>query len=399
MEAIMHRETAAVVSGTKVSFKRCNLRNYLAQVFLFLIPGLIIMAAMPASGDEIGRAALSATDCPAGGLANGTCYEATISDCPGGQFIASIKVNEPTGEASEKGTVFFTTGGGGNTYYDELAFGSDPRCPGSDCGLMIVEKVNTAGFRTVQTNFSDPDNPDSEPVGWLTGPATDGPRALACRYATLVNAVWTQLLQRDTQHPVCATGNSGGGSAITYAITQYGMGNRSGPGPTFTMVEPTSGPPMGRIDHGCMGSAAPEPVVTCPPQTSISESYGIQLAKEFIDPAYPKDYCTTDIESEGRDAYPLFHHDSVLSDDFPAPNYQTVVKAVFGNQDLTQAVPLGLEWYNAITSAKTQACIAGATHLLPGDFDAAVVIVSDLTSLCRASRTPPKGPSRGSPSF
>ena len=349
---------------------------------------LIIMSAAPASGDEIGRAALSAIDCPAGGLANGTCYEAAISNCPSGQFAASIKVNEPSGEASDKGTVFFTTGGGGNTYYDQVAFGTDPRCPGSDCGLMIVEKVNAAGFRTVQTNFSDPDDPDSEPVGWLTGPATDGPRALACRYATLVNAVWTQLLQGDTQRPVCATGNSGGSSAITYAITQYGMGNRGGPGPMLTMVEPTSGPPMGRIDHGCMGSAAPAPVVTCPQGTTISENYGTVIAGKFIDPAYPEDYCTQDILSEGRDTYPLFHHDSVLSDDFPSPNYETVVKALFGSQDLTQAVPLGLEWYNAVTSSKTQACIAGATHQLPGDYDAAVVIISDLTGLCKLDRNP-----------
>jgi hypothetical protein len=307
-----------------------------------------------------------------------------ISDCPdaAGQFVAAVKVNQVLGGDID-GTVFFTTGGGGDTYYDnEPSYIGDSRCPQANCGAMAVEMVNSAGYRTVQTFLKDPNNAGAEPVGWLTGPANDGPRSLACRYATLVHAVWVDLLGRDPETPVCATGNSGGSQAIGYAITQYGMGNPDGPGPIFAMVEPTSGPPAGRIDYGCMGSAAPDPVVSCPDGARISENYGLQVAEEFLDPTYPEPYCSIDIESNGTRPHDTFHHDSVLSDDFPEPRYQTVVFSIFSSDDRSSAVPLGLEWYDAITSTKTQACIAGAPHELPGFFDGATAVANGLISLC-----------------
>jgi hypothetical protein len=122
--------------------------------------------------------------------------------------------------------------------------------------------------------------------------------------------------------------------------------------------------------------------VTCPEGDLISENYGLETAGSYIDPAYPQDYCTEDINSDGRDAYPDFHHDSVVSDDFPAPNYVTIVHQVFGSADLTDAVPLGTEWYNAVTSVKTQACVTGAPHELPEDYNGATTIVNDIIDNC-----------------
>jgi hypothetical protein len=334
--------------------------------------------------NSLGNAVLTAATCPTDGMPSATCYQAVISNCPdtAGDFVAMIKVNDPPDLQTAKGTVFFTTSGGGNGYYDS-AFPQHDGCPNDgNCGLMVVQELNSAGYGTVQIDFSDPNDPGSEPAGWITGPAIYGHRSLACRYATLVHEVWVDLLNQDTQHPVCATGNSAGGSVIAYAITQYGMGNPGGPGPMFAMVEPTSGPPMARIDHGCMGSAAPDPLVTCPAGTTSSENYGLGIAKKFIDPAFSSDVCTVDIQSDGSDPDPTFLHDSVLSDDFPNPNYQTFVKVLFGSADTSQAVPLGLEWYNAITSPKAQACISGAAHELPGFLDGATTIVNDLTTFC-----------------
>lgn len=357
----------------------------------FLIAGFVPVTATRAlaAQNTIGTATLASRTCEKTGLSDGTCYRAVVSDCPEaeGEFAAAIKINEPPDLNLLKGTVFFTTGGGGDALYDyDSDFVGDPSCAESNCGLLVVQSINSANYRTVQVDFIDPENRIKEPSGWLTGPATDGPRALACRYATLVHAVWSVLLESDTTHPVCATGNSGGGALLAYAITQYGMGNSSGPGPMFTMVEPTSGPPYGRIDHGCAGNAAPVSSVNCPARATISQDYGLETAADFVDPAYPTDVCTVDINSDGKDADASFHHDSVLSDDFPAPSYKTVVRTLFGSDDLSSAVALGLEWYDAITSTKTGACIAGAPHELPENFDGATTIVNDVTSLCTSNK-------------
>jgi hypothetical protein len=356
--------------------------------FAGLLAVSILAAAAPvqASQNSIGTATLTQGTCQNTGLANGSCYRAVVSGCPEatGDFAAAVKINQPANVNQVRGTVFFTTGGTGSSFYDyDSEFQGDIRCSGSNCGLFVVEQINAANYRTVQIDFVDPEQQISEPDGWLTGPSTDGPRALACRYATVVHAVWTLLLHSDSAHPVCATGNSGGAALIAYAITQYGMGNASGPGPMFSMVEATSGPPYGRIDRGCAGMAAPDPSAGCPKGVKISEDYGIETAQDYVDPAYPSPVCSTDINSNGKTVDASFRHDSVVSDDFPRPTYQTVVRMLLGSQDLSAAVPLSTEWYNVIKSSKSAMCISGAPHALPGNFDGAEAIVKDVTTRCK----------------
>jgi hypothetical protein len=387
------------IDVTALFIRKICFRGGFQVVVTVAVAMLAGSASQPAFGlDGIGAATVTKLSaCPVGGLSKGTCYKVVISGCAGTakDFIATAKVNLPLDGHASKGTVFFTTGGAGNAYYDrEGEFIGDTRCPGSNCGQMTVQNINAADYTTVQTNFSDPDNPRSEPVGWLTGPASDGPRALACRYATLVHTVWTDVLKSDKSRPVCATGNSSGSSAIAYALSQYGMGNSSGPGPEFAMVETTSGPPMGRIDHGCMGPAAPSLVVGCPNNSPISEDYGMVTAAAFLDPAYDGDVdpttqtnsldvCTVDITSRGSRADSRFHHDSVVSDDFPSPHYDTQIRVLFGSLDGGAAVSQGQEWFNTVTSSKSEACISGAGHALPHFYQAAEAIITDVTSMCR----------------
>jgi hypothetical protein len=113
--------------------------------------------------------------------------------------------------------------------------------------------------------------------------------------------------------------------------------------------------------------------VTCPSGRVRSEGYGVGTALQFIAPAYDGDQdstpdladpCAQQIKNGGNQT--LFLHDSVVSDDFPAPNYpKTFVNVVFGDRDQSVAVPQGLEWYNAITSSKAQACVTRAPHEMP----------------------------------
>lgn len=379
---------ARCFSGASASFRPWRMISSFAFTVACLVAASIPATVTPAfaAKNSIGTATLTQGVCQNTGLAHGACYRVVISGCPEatGDFAATIKVNQPPNSNALKGTVFFTTGGGGGNFYDyDQEFIGDAKCPGSNCGEMVVASINAANYRTVQIDFVDPEGRINEPAGWLTGPAADGPRALACRYATLVHAVWSVLLKSDTAHPVCATGNSGGGAVVAYAITQYGMGNTSGPGPMFTMVETTSGPPYSRIDHGCAGTGAPVLSVNCPPKDRISENYQLQTAENFVDPAYPSAVCSADINSGGKKPYASFRHDSVLSDDFPTPSYKTVVRSLFGGQDLSAAVPLGAEWYNAITSTKAAACISGAPHNLPENYDGATTIVKDVTGYCK----------------
>jgi hypothetical protein len=253
-----------------LTFTKSNLRHLEVHsmqatktIFALLVWGVPLLGYSALAEDPIGAATLTKlSSCPAGGLANGTCYKATISNCPEttGNFVAAIKVNAPPNGQKPLGAVLFTTGGAGNGYYDGTSGTPDTRdtrCNAQgNCGLLAVQTVNNAGYETIQTNFSDPLDSATEPVGWLTGPAADGPRALACRYATLVHAVWTNILRSSTTRPVCATGNSAGSAVIAYSLTQYGLGSLSGPGPLLSMVEATSGPPMARIDHGLPQNAS-----------------------------------------------------------------------------------------------------------------------------------------------
>src|SRR3979411_2790643 len=198
-------------------------------ILTLLLCGVPLLGYAAFAQDQIGTATLvKLSSCPANGLANGTCYKVSISNCSGSTqtFTAAIKVNPPPKVQQAVGAVFYSTGGAGRSYYDSPSAPRDTRCNAQgNCGLLAVQTVNEAGFETVQTAFSDPSHSSSEPVGWLTGPATDGPRALACRYATIVHTFWTILFAGNTTVPVCATGNSAGSAVIAYSLTQYGMGS------------------------------------------------------------------------------------------------------------------------------------------------------------------------------
>ncbi len=364
--------------------------------------GLSVLFAQPAHAtDPIGTASGNQITCPPGGAPNGTCFRVTISGCAGGTFIAGAKLNTSTA-GNPIGAVMLTTGGGGNSWY-EAGFQLAGNCSGN-CGKQAILDLNAAKYNTIQTNFSDPNNPAPEFDGWLTGSTTSqsGPRLLACRYATMAHWIWTALLKSDTIRPVCATANSAGSAAIAYSLSQYQLGSASGPGPAFRMVELTSGPPLSRLDHGCLPKRlAPAPQVQCPltnPLTTISEFIGMSDAENFIDPSYDGDldcpngtcnpdgqfdYCGNSINAGSTTGTPLLH-DSILSDtDPPILSFSTKVNVVFGAQDLSASVPLGQEWYDVVTTTKAQSCVAVAKHNLPAYTQGEQQIVADIKSLCK----------------
>jgi len=321
--------------------------------------------------------------CPSdiGGVAGATCYQLDVS-CPGvDDFTTYLKVNSPNG--TPLGTVILTTGSGGNNLYDV-----DPdfvESDGTNGGLVVVNgllnaSTANAGYTTVQVDFSTLDNPQAAPNGWLTGPG--GVRRLACRYATVAEWVYANVHQSNTSAPFCATGNSGGAGAIGYALTEYGLDS------IFTMVEPTSGPPMSHLDEGCVSSAS-----TCQNtqqydcngnEMTISMCYSLSEA-EIIDPAYSTGLCSAAVNGTAAPSG-LFLSDSVMwapANAFPSPSFTTNVNVVVGGSDTSSAVDQALTWQNDISSTASRVCVSDAQHAIPAVADGAQQIINDIQSMCK----------------
>jgi len=303
--------------------------------------------------------------CPAVGVANATCYQLNVQ-CPEvADFSPYLKVNQPSG--SSVGTVMFGTGTGGSNLYDNVF----------TFGTQAVQAVLAAGFTTVQVSFGEPFN-HSTPNGWLTGPG--GIRRLACRYATTAEWVYQHIHNANAGAPLCATGNSGGSAAIAYGVSHYGLDS------IFSMVEPTSGPPMARLDNGCICNAGS--VATACGQGQISLCYDAAAAM-LIDQAYGSSshLCTQAAGNPANEAQLL--SDSVNG---PGANFaypKTDVHVVFGGRDTSSAVPQGTVWLQSVTQAGsapiplTPSCVADSPHTIPDVSDGASQISDDIKARCK----------------
>jgi hypothetical protein len=331
------------------------------------------------------------TTCPPGGVA-GTCYNILVPSYPASgscyEVIQPASTNPPyttmikisTGASPVRGTVFFVSGGGGNTFYDtNLRY-----------GINLVNQVLKNGYDVIQFAFYTL-------AGWQQAgnPApVDGPRALACTYGTVVK--WA-VQNGQTTGALCATGHSSGSSVVAYALSIYGLGDPSNkyPGvPQFSMVEPTSGPPHARLDIGCAyNMPAMQGMSAC--GTEVQESYQNDAAG-LIDPSYPGRYCSACqgnpqcvADSTFQKArYPFFMPDSVLSGDELLSFPKTDVHLLYGSLDGSAASPLGYQWAQQVTGTNNQgasiSCIPDAPHRIADVIDGAAKIASDLVTYCVA---------------
>lgn len=362
------------------------------------------MTVMPS--DPLGSAEPSTatgaqlSSCPtfSGGLTGATCYQVNTS-CDGiADYSVYLKVNTPTG--TPKGTVIFGTGTGGSALYD---YDSDffYNNGATNGGMAVVQGVLNAGYTTVQISFGSPFNSNAGTVnGWLQGPG--GVRRLACRYATVANWVYQNIHNANTSAPFCATGNSGGSGAIGYAVYNYGLRT------IFSMIETTSGPPMTRIDLGCLppgnNSYGGTTACTDPDPTNLDMSYSgsqpgdgsagiIDTAYQSVDSTTPTP-CSDGVNGKSSSNDLRFQSDSI--DYAPAkspailiPNPPTKVNVVFGGMDTSNAVPQGETWWASVGTAggprPTQACVQDAPHAIPAaaSGDGVTQIVNDITSMCK----------------
>jgi hypothetical protein len=318
-----------------------------------------------AASDPLGTVTAQTVSCESlratHGVPGATCYLATVS-CPGVQAQqVPLKVNYPKGTPA--GTVLFTVGGGGISWYDEHF----------QYGATAVESVLNAGYITAQFNFDIPPEGSrgEQTAGWLTGPG--GPRALACRWAS--TAKWIHDSINPTSKAFCATGNSNGAAVAGYALALYGLS------PDFNMLEETSGPPLTRIADGCLCN---QPSVQTPcGQGALSECY-LKDANAFIDPAYDTNACSTAERTHRSGSEASFIHDSLDTADATYNFPSTDIHFVFGGLDDGSAVPEAVIWSGLITGKYTITtdCVADAGHEIADVLDGALKVANDLIAYC-----------------
>ncbi len=305
----------------------------------------------------IGKATITpGGDCgPTTSVPTSACYAVAISGCEGvANTSAALKVSEPS--VPVIGTIIFGSGGGGGALYEQ----NFPNTPD------MLNSLLAKGYRLVQRRWAGNN-------GWMTGPG--GGKKLACRYATLIRAVHDQIHKGGAY---CATGNSGGAAELSYALARYGMES------ILDLAVPTSGPPLGRIDYGCLGTTDPTWAAECP-QLAVCGGSSCGYAgpvPAFMDSLYGDPNVVKDCQNKNKANAAAWYDDSVVS---PSSDYdypQTEVRFLFGAQDCSEAMPLGKAYELAITSKKSEVVVPATPHGLPGTVQGAEAVKQALLAGC-----------------
>jgi hypothetical protein len=167
--------------------------------------------------------------CPSGSVCRGFEVSCPGIQAPARGFIATAKTS-----GSARGVLMTFNGGGGEAY--EFA---------DQVEADWLSQIRGDGFTTVQVRWVDP---------WLYASSGEdvGSHVLACRPATVIAWVHDTVFAPMNTPSLgagrcgfCLTGNSGGGSQISYAISHYGLEG------IIDGIFPTSGPPHAAMAKAC----------------------------------------------------------------------------------------------------------------------------------------------------
>ncbi len=319
--------------------------------------GRLVDAPLPtgAVGLLDGGACPTSTDAP-----RTRCLRLEVA-CPredGGAFrlAADVKVSDPPGGTTLRGTVLLGTGSGGTSFYES-------NYPGAAPGL--IRPLRELGFRVVQRRWMGP--------GWLSA-SDQGQARHACLYATLA----AYLASPDAGvhapgTPFCATGNSGGSSEIAYALARYGAGSYL----DFAVM--SGGPPHGRIDYGCGAEPRWNPQDLCDYPTHRSSASGVCTyganVRALFDEARGFDAgsgpCQLTPDGGTGLAYwgEKWREESAGSASATFAYPATPVRFLHGDLDDTEAVPIGAAFFELVETDKARIVLAGVGHPVPS-FDA-----------------------------
>ncbi len=147
---------------------------------------------------------------------------------------------------------------------------------------------------------------------------------------------------------------------------------------------PTAGPPMGRIDYGCLGTAqVPGWAQQCASLSSCaSGGTSCQYTgapQELFDRTYG---AGPNCLNRNPDWATTWHEDSVVSPNAELSYPQTMMRFVYGTADCSEAETLGRLYASAITSDAGIVIVPGAPHAVPSVAAGAQAIFDVLSAEC-----------------
>lgn len=280
-------------------------------------------------------------------LTHSSDWTATITGCPNGVLdgastaIASkagaLKITE--GDGTNTGTIICFTGGDGTAWYEKAYAGAS-----NTGGWMLLAKAR--GQRIIQCNWNA--------ASWAAGSV--GPRALACRGATLIDAIYNNASMHEIGKPFICVGHSAGASLVAYGLAHYGLKS------IIDMAILTSGPPHSRIDYGTYGSGISDwntaGTALCTSGTVIQYVSGewpiIEVA--YSSRTYIRNLtCRGGVDNPGE-------RDSILRVDADLNYPDTDLIAIFGDADTTAACPLGRYFVDEVESTVTEHITTGSAN-------------------------------------
>ncbi len=177
----------------------------------------------------------------------------TDSTCPAGYTCYGFEIEAPGVTKNERGflavapyrgtprgLIMFTTGSGGSEWWTRIS---------SSQQYQLAEELRSLGFTVVQLRWK---------INWLiSSPGNDaGTSRLACRPATVIKYVYDNfyvplgITKQTGKAGFCITGNSGGATQVSYALSHYGLEN------IIDVAIPTGGPPHSVLNKSCMNRPA-----------------------------------------------------------------------------------------------------------------------------------------------
>lgn len=211
-----------------------------------LLPGLVAVMTLAGVGATAGQAAdldpwplgtLATVDTDPECIPGYTCEQFAISACPGVALEAEAVMAQawPSGGVEPRGVVVLLSGGDGTSWWNAGNWiGNDTLTDLRESDKLII----------VQIMWLD---------GWLDAtPGEDaGPAHLACRPATAIEWVHDTVYLPLGLDPAegtcgfCVTGNSGGSTQTSYALSHYGLDT------IIDVAILSGGPPHAAIERGC----------------------------------------------------------------------------------------------------------------------------------------------------